>query len=47
MDLEGKTVIPGLIATHYHSFINAARTYGPAQGLVAPSIKVTIVASTT
>ena len=47
VDLEGKTVIPGLIATHYHSFINAARTYGPAQGLVDPSIKVTVVAEKT
>jgi predicted amidohydrolase YtcJ len=47
VDLDGKTVIPGLIATHYHSFINAARTYGPAQGLVDPSVKVTVVAEKT
>lgn len=47
VDLEGRTVIPGLIATHYHLFMSAARTYGPGQGLVDPSIKVTVVAEKT
>jgi len=47
VDLEGKTVIPGLIATHYHLFTNAARTYGPSQGLVDPSVKLTVVAEKT
>ena len=46
-DLGERTVIPGLIATHFHLYTNAAREYGPSQGLVDPSIKLTVVADKT
>ncbi len=46
-DLGNKTVIPGLVATHFHLYGNAARQYGPGQGLVDPSIKLTVTAETT
>lgn len=47
LDLNTRTVIPGLIETHYHLFINAAARYGPSQGLVDPSVKLTVVSETT
>ena len=47
VDVGGKTVIPGLIQTHYHLFGPAASRYGPEVGLVDPSIKVTVVAEAT
>ena len=47
VDLGNRTVIPGLVATHFHLYGNAARTYGPSQGLTDPSIKLTVVAETT
>ncbi len=47
VDLANKTVIPGLVATHFHLYGNAARQYGPGQGLVDPSIKLTVTAETT
>ncbi len=47
VDVGGKTVIPGLIATHYHTDLFAARTYGPQLGLVDPSIKLSVFAEKT
>ena len=47
VDLGHRTVIPGLIATHFHLYGNAAREYGPSQGLVDPSVQLTVVAETT
>ena len=43
-DVRGKTVIPGLIQTHYHLFGSAASRYGPEVGLVDPSVRLTVVA---
>jgi predicted amidohydrolase YtcJ len=40
VDVGGRTVIPGLIQTHYHLFGPAASRYGPQVGLVDPSIKI-------
>jgi len=47
VDVGNRTVIPGLIQTHYHSYGTAARTYGPQLGLVDPSVKLIVVAETT
>jgi predicted amidohydrolase YtcJ len=44
VDLGQKTVIPGLIQTHYHTFTTAASRYGPQVGLVDPSVKLSVVA---
>ncbi|MEE8461026.1 MAG: hypothetical protein V3S50_02760, partial [Acidobacteriota bacterium] len=47
VDVGGRTVIPGLIQTHYHLFGPAASRYGPQVGLVDPSIKIDVVAEAT
>ncbi len=47
VDVGNKTVIPGLIATHYHLFGDAARNYGPSQGLLDPSVRLTVVTEKT
>ena len=47
VDVGNKTVIPGLIQTHYHLFSSAARTYGPQYGLTDPSIKLNVIADET
>jgi len=47
IDMGGRTVIPGLIQTHYHLFGPAASRYGPQVGLVDPSIKIDVVAEAT
>lgn len=47
VNVGGKTVIPGLIQTHYHIFGTAARVYGPQLGLVDKSIKLTVMSETT
>lgn len=47
IDLQKKTLIPGLIETHFHLFINAAAKYGPSQGLVDPSVKLTVTSDKT
>lgn len=47
VDLGNRTLIPGLIATHYHLFTSAARRYGPQFGLTDPSIKLNVLAGTT
>ncbi|MFB3141961.1 MAG: hypothetical protein ACE1Z2_04040, partial [Acidobacteriota bacterium] len=47
VDVQGRTVIPGLIQTHYHIFTGAARKYGPQLGLVDPSTKLIVVTETT
>ncbi|MBI2821047.1 MAG: hypothetical protein HYX74_02370, partial [Acidobacteria bacterium] len=46
-DMGGHTVIPGLIQTHYHLFTPAAARYGPSQGLVDPSVKLTVTSEST
>ena len=47
VELGQKTVIPGLIATHYHTDVFAAINYGPQFGLVDPSVKLRVVAEKT
>ena len=47
IDMGQRTVIPGLIQTHYHLFTGAARKYGPQFGLTDPSVKLTVVAEST
>ncbi|MBI2822613.1 MAG: amidohydrolase family protein [Acidobacteria bacterium] len=47
IDLEKKTVVPGLIQTHYHLFGSAASRYGESQGLIDPSVKLRVVAEKT
>ena len=47
VEMGNRTVIPGLVQTHYHLFGGAARTYGPRVGLVDESVKLTVVAETT
>jgi predicted amidohydrolase YtcJ len=47
VDVGERTVIPGIILTHYHLETPAARAYGPQVGLVDPSVKLTVVAETT
>ncbi len=47
VDVKEKTVIPGLIQTHYHIFTGAARTYGPQVGLVDRSVKLIVVTDST
>ena len=47
VDVGQKTVIPGLISTHYHLFSDAAANYGPSQGLLDPSVKLTVVSEKT
>ena len=47
IDLGGKTVVPGLIQTHYHLYNSAIRTYGPQFGLTDRMVKVTLVAEAT
>ena len=47
VDIENKTVMPGLIQTHYHLFSPAVSRYGPQVGLTDPSVKLTVVAETT
>ncbi len=45
VDVQGHTVIPGLIQTHYHLFGPAASRYGPDVGLIDPSVQLTIEAA--
>jgi predicted amidohydrolase YtcJ len=47
LDVGGRSVIPGLIQTHYHTFTSAGGMYGPQVGLVDPSVKLTVEAATT
>ncbi|MEE2839762.1 MAG: amidohydrolase family protein [Acidobacteriota bacterium] len=47
LDVGGRTVIPGLVQTHYHTFTSAGSMYGPQVGLVDPSIKLTMEAEST
>ena len=47
VDVGNKTVIPGLIQTHYHLFSPAVARYGPEVDLTDPSVKLTVVAETT
>ena len=47
VDVGNRTVIPGLIQTHFHLYTAAARRHGPAQGLTDPSVNLTVVAEDT
>jgi predicted amidohydrolase YtcJ len=47
VDVGERTVIPGLIATHYHTDLFANWNYGPQLGLVDPSVKLSVVAEKT
>ncbi len=47
INLGRRTVIPGLIGTHYHIFTRATDEYGPSQGLVDPSVRLTVVTEET
>jgi len=47
VDMGNRTVIPGIINPHYHTFSGASRTYGPVVGLTDESIKLSVVAETT
>ncbi|MBI4456388.1 MAG: amidohydrolase family protein [Acidobacteria bacterium] len=42
VDIRGKTLIPGLIESHAHTWGNAMMEYGPSQGLVAQGIQLTV-----
>jgi predicted amidohydrolase YtcJ len=45
--LAGRTVIPGVVQTHYHLYNAATRRYGPQFDLVDPTVKVNLVAEST
>jgi hypothetical protein len=47
VDMGNRTVIPGLINPHFHTYGGATRRYGPEVGLTDPSIKLDVVADTT
>ncbi|MEE2822190.1 MAG: amidohydrolase family protein [Acidobacteriota bacterium] len=47
LDVGGKTVIPGLVQTHYHTFTSAGAMHGPKVGLLDPSVKLTVEAEST
>ncbi len=47
VDVGGKTVLPGLIQTHYHIFGGAVQMYGPQVGLVDQSVNLKVVTDTT
>jgi predicted amidohydrolase YtcJ len=47
VDVSQRTVIPGLVITHYHPETPSSRTYGPQVGLVDPSVNLTVVAEKT
>ena len=47
VDMGNRTVIPGIINPHYHTFSGASRTYGPVVGLTDKSVKLSVVAETT
>lgn len=47
VDVGNRTVIPGLINPHFHTYGGATRRYGPEVGLTDPSIKLDVVAETT
>lgn len=44
VDLGQRTVIPGLVQTHFHTFTQAATRYGPQVALVDSSVKLEMVA---
>ena len=47
VDVDKKTVLPGLVQTHYHLFGTAATKYGPQVGLVDPSVKLIVAGEQT
>ncbi len=42
LDVGSRTVLPGLIQTHHHTFLFADLRYGPEMGLLDPSIRLTV-----
>ncbi len=42
VDLSKKTVIPGIIETHAHSYGTAPSVYGPQLGVVVPGIQLEV-----
>lgn len=47
VDLKGKTVVPGLIESHAHTYGSAFGRYGPKNGLVIPTVKLNVETQTT
>jgi len=47
VELEDRTVLPGLIQTHHHTFLFADLRYGPEMGLLDPSIRLSVVTEAT
>ncbi len=47
LDVGSRTVIPGLIQTHHHTFLFADLRYGPEMGLLDPSIRLTVTTEAT
>ena len=47
VELGDRTVLPGLIQTHLHSFLFADLRYGPEMGLLDPSIRLDLVTEAT
>jgi predicted amidohydrolase YtcJ len=47
VDVGQRTVIPGIVITHYHPETPSSRAFGPQVGLVDPSVNLTVVAEKT
>ncbi len=47
VDVGQRTVIPGIVVTHYHPETPSSRAFGPQVGLVDPSVNLTVVAEKT
>ncbi len=47
VDVDQRTVIPGLVITHYHPETPSARDFGPQVGLVDTSVNLFVVAEKT
>jgi len=47
VDMGNRTVIPGIINPHFHTFSRASRTYGPEVGLIDESVKLSVITETT
>ena len=47
VEMGNRTVLPGLIQTHHHTFLFADLRYGPEMGLLDPSIRLNIVTEAT
>ena len=47
VDMGNRTVIPGIVNPHFHTFSRASRTYGPEVGLIDESVKLSVITETT